>query len=563
MSFKLSAVLLAIMAMGLWFGASAQAVPFSTIYYDSSGDIFPNPERGFSAYRSSPLNVSDLQSLRNEAVSVVQRIYTIPQFVNDTLSSSFLQLVATDFQRAREGGVKLVLRFSYTNNINGADAPLDTILRHIGQLEPLLQENFDVIAYMEAGFIGAWGEWYYSSNGLNNTQDRRTVLFRLLDALPMQRMVCVRTPDYKRKIFNYYLPLSPEEAFNGTRRARTGAHNDCFLASETDFGTYLSNDIRGDKSFLNLDNRYVPQGGETCNPSPYSGCSNALVDLERMRWSVLNKDYHPVVLQGWVNQGCMEEIKRRLGYRFRLLEATLPDSLRPGATFNLQFSIVNDGWASPYNPRNLEVMLRNAQTGELYFLLTGEDPRFWMAGDTAVVSVQAGIPANMPSGAYTVFLNFPDPTALLHNRPEYSIRLANQNVWEDSTGFNSLLHELTVDPSAGGDLYGGEAFFKPIGELTPIKKKSAVIPREFELKGNYPNPFNGRTTIEFELFQPGQVLIRVYTTAGQSVQTLLNEKLLPGVYRIPFQPESLSSGIYLYRVVVNNASAVRSMVYVK
>jgi len=541
----------------------AQNSQLVTVYYDSSGAIFPNPERGFSAYRSTPLSLADLRDLRNEAVTVVQRIYTIPQFVNDTLSASFLQLVESDFQKAREGGVKLVLRFSYTDNINGVDAPLDTILRHIGQLEPLLQENYDVIAYMEAGFIGAWGEWYYSSNGLNNTQDRRTVLFRLLDALPVERMVSVRTPDYKRKIFNNNQPLTPQEAFNGTRRARTGAHNDCFLASETDFGTYLDNNIEGDKNFLNLDNRYVPQGGETCNPSPYSGCTNALIDLKRMRWSVINKDYHPAVLQGWVNQGCMDEIKRRLGYRFRLLEATLQDSVKPNGIFQMQISIVNDGWASPYNPRNLEIMLRNEQNGNLYYLLTNEDPRFWMAGDTVQVTVEGGIPGEIPLGSYEVLLNFSDPTPTLHNRPEYSIRLANLNVWEDSTGFNSLLHSIVIDPAAGGDVYIGNDYFQPIGGVTPIKKSELYFPKQFKLKGNYPNPFNGKTIIEFDLYSYNQVRIIIFNTSGQRVVTLLEEELQPGNYKIPWQPEKLSSGIYFYRITVNENSQTRPMIYVK
>jgi len=79
------------------------------------------------------------------------------------------------------------LRFSYTNNQIGADAALDTILLHISKLKPILQKNYVVIIYVEGGFVGAWGEWYYSSHHLYNTNDRRTVVFALLDALPQKR----------------------------------------------------------------------------------------------------------------------------------------------------------------------------------------------------------------------------------------------------------------------------------------------------------------------------------------------------------------------------------------
>ncbi len=540
----------------------AQSPPFTVIEYDSSGALFPNPERGFSAYRSSPITLSFCQQLRNQNVAVIQRIYTIPQFVHDSLSASFLNLVQNDFQVAREGGMKLVLRYSYTNDINGDDAALDTILLHISQLEPLLQQNYDVIAYMEAGFIGAWGEWYYSSHGLNNTNARRTVLYALLDALPVDRMAAVRTPGYKRAIYNHNDPLTPEEAFTGIKRARTGAHNDCFLASWSDYGTYT--DTLVDKTFLNLDNRYVPQGGETCAPSEYSGCANALRDLRRMRWSVLNKDYHPTVLQGWVNEGCMEEVRQRLGYRFRLLQAAIQDSVRPEGAFNLSFSIANDGWASPYNPRNLEIILRHTQSGQIYYLLTEDDPRFWMAGDTASVSLEAGIPNDMPPGTYEALLHFADPIPGLHNRPEYAIRLANENTWEATTGYNALLHTVVVDPSAGGNLYTGNQYFQLFTGSTPIATNpQPYMANDFELKGNYPNPFNGETVIVFALRRRGKVQIDVFDIQGKHVQLLYQNDLPPGEHQISWQPQNLSSGVYIYRVRLNDYSQYGKMHYVK
>lgn len=540
----------------------AQSPPFTVIEYDSSGAIFPNPERGFSAYRSTPITLSFCQQLRNQNVAVIQRIYTIPQFVSDSLSASFLNLVQNDFQAAREGGMKLVLRYSYTNDINGDDAALDTILLHISQLQPLLQQNYDVIAYMEAGFIGAWGEWYYSSHGLNNTNARRTVLYALLDALPVDRMIAVRTPGYKRAIYNHNDPLTPEEAFTGIKRARTGAHNDCFLASWSDYGTYT--DTLVDKTFLNLDNRYVPQGGETCAPSEYSGCANALRDLRRMRWSVLNKDYHPTVLQGWVTEGCMEEVRRRLGYRFRLLQAAIQDSVRPEGAFNLSFSIANDGWASPYNPRNLEIILRHSQSGQIYYLLAEEDPRFWMAGDTASLSIEAGIPNDMPPGTYEALLHFADPSPGLHNRPEYALRLANENTWEAATGYNALLHTVVIDPSAAGNLYTGNQYFQLFTGSTPIAANpQPYVANDFELRGNYPNPFNGETVIAFALHRRGKVQIDVFDLQGKHVQLLYQNDLPPGEHQISWQPQNLSSGVYLYRVRLNDDSRYGKVHYVK
>lgn len=431
----------------------------TTINYEPTDEIFFNPERGFSAAISSSLTKYFIDNIKSQNVSVVQRIYTIPQFNDKELSQDFLNSVVEDFNTARENGVKLVLRFSYTNDQNGEDAPLDIILRHIEQLKPLFQEHFDVIAYIEAGFIGAWGEWYYSSNNLNNTEDRRTVLFALLDALPKDRCVVIRTPDYKRKIFEDETPLTIEEAYTGTRISRTGAHNDCFLANETDYGTYVWNDIEGDKDYLNQDNMFVPQGGETCCDCGFAGCDNALEDLARMHWSVLNKDYHPDVLARWENEGCMDEVKRRLGYRFELINAVIPDGIKPGGIFNLNFTIYNDGFASPYNPRNLEVVIENSATGEKYRLLTNEDPRFWFSGDTTQVEVIGGIPQDLPEGNYKTYLFLPDPIDSLHDKPDYAIRLANKDVWVDSLGFNSLSHSILISNEISGEDYSGENYF--------------------------------------------------------------------------------------------------------
>ena len=433
----------------------------TTIDYTKTDSLFFNPERGFTSQRSSALSSTLINSLKSQNISVIQRIYTIPQYHDKPLPESFLALVQSDLNTARENGIKLVLRFSYTNNQDGADAALDTILLHISQLKPILRKNYDVILYMEAGFIGAWGEWYYSSHHLNNTNDRRTVLYALLDALPQNRCVLVRTPDYKRKILGDNNPLTIDEAYNGSYKARIGAHNDCFLASATDYGTYLDNDIEGDKTYLNLDNRFVPQGGETCCDCGFDGCTSAITNLNRMHWSILNKDYHPDVYNRWINEGCMEEIKRRLGYRFSLIDAAISDSIKPKGIFHAEISIRNEGFASPFNPRNLEVILRNKNDNEKYRLITSEDPRFWFSGDSININITGGIPDNVPDGQYETFLFLADPEITLHDNPSYAIRLANKNTWEDSTGYNSLLHTIFISKNASGQNYSGDKYFEP------------------------------------------------------------------------------------------------------
>lgn len=542
-----------------------QLLPQSTITYPGTDEIFSNPERGFSAYRSNPITISFINTLKPLNVTVIQRIYTIPQYNDIPLPESFLNTVQTDLNTARLGGVKVVPRFSYTNNQNGEDAALDTILLHINQLAPILQENYDVITYVEAGFIGAWGEWYYSSHNLNNTNSRRTVTYALLDALPLKRNVVVRTPDYKRKIFQINTPLDSLEAFSGTRRSRVGAHNDCFLADATDYGTYVYNDIEGDKNYLNQDNRYVPQGGETCCDCGYAGCSNSLVDLARMRYSVLNKDYHPSVLSRWVTEGCMDEVKRRLGYRFELLEATISDSIKPSGIFNLNFQITNKGFASPFNPRNFEIILRDNSNNHKYRLVTDVDPRFWMAGDTMFVNVTGGIPANMSEGNYSAYLFLADPEYRLHDNPDYAIRLANSNVWEDSTGYNSLNHSIIISNNAGGEVYTGSDYFELYSGVSDVESENPIKPEDYKVDV-YPNPFNGTTTIVFNINPDEIIEAQIFDGIGRLVRTFN-----PGDYSsnkifwnaTDKNSKSVSSGLYLFTLRTKEKLFTKKMLLLK
>ena len=554
-------------AVGLVLVLGAGLLPPSTwsqtqVVYEASNDFIANPERGFSAFRNQPLSEGFLADLQVQQITVVQRIFTLPQFADRPFSAAFLEEVAGDFNRARQGGVKLVLRFSYTDDIDGADAPLSVVVGHIDQLEPLLRAHADVIAYVEAGFIGAWGEWYYSTHGLNNTQDRRAVLLRLLKALPPQRMAAVRTPDYKRRIFTVVEPLDRAEAFSGLPRARTGAHNDCFLASATDFGTY--GDIEADKGYLAQDNRFVPQGGETCNPSAFSDCAHALADLARMRWSVLNKDYHPRVLEGWVEGGCMDEVRRRLGYRFRLDEAVLPDSIGPGQAVRLELVLENEGWASPYNPRAVALLLRHGPSGVLYRLPLDEDPRLWMPGESARIQVEAGLPTTAPPGAYDMLLHLPDPATSLRRLPAYALRLANPGVWEADSGYNNLLHRLLVDGGKSGAAYAGERFFQPFDQRsTWTGQAGGAAPVHPALDDNFPNPFNPRTHIAYTVHRSGRVRLAVYDVLGRSVGTLFEGFQKAGQYSVDFAPAGLGSGLYLYRLEIDDWTATKKMIYIQ
>jgi hypothetical protein len=438
----------------------------SEISYIASNNKFPNPERGFYKYTESNLgsnptmlNENILRGYRTQNISLIYRIFYLKSFRDKALSQEALNQVDTDMSTLRKSGLKCVLRFAYSGQETEPDAPLDIILQHLDQLRPVFEKNADVIAVLQAGFIGAWGEWYYSSNNLKNSGVRKIILDKMLDVLPARRMIQLRTPAYKTDYLQKNTALSKAEAFSETKAARIGHHNDCFLASTTDYGTYAN--IEVEKKYIGDEGVYLPVGGETCPPDGIApaDCAKAESEMRRLRWSFLNEDYYQGVINNWITQGCMDNIIKELGYRFVLLSGTYTDKIAPEGTLTIQLKVTNAGYGSPYNPRKVEFILKNVQTSQLYVAEVDEDPRFWRPLTETVVSETIGIPKDMPSGTYDLFLNLPDPEPQLYANPDYSIQLANENVWIKESGYNNLLQQITIG-NFPSEVYKGEVYFK-------------------------------------------------------------------------------------------------------
>ncbi len=429
------------------------------VSYTEDQSNFSNPERGFYGQLESgsgtnaldPLTKITLDGLKAKNITMVRRLYSMTTFRNSSISNSFLEHIQKDMDVVRANGFKIILRFAYTFNEPEPwnDAPESVILAHIEQLKPILQNNVDVIAMMEAGFIGRWGEWHTSSNKLDKMPHQKNILFKLLETLPKSRAVLVRTQQYKKNIFGKSEALNESEAFSQSNIARTGHHNDCFLASDDDWGTYFPFDspsLELQKKYLNQENKFVPQEGETCNcNSPRSDCASAVKELANLRWSGVNKDYIGCVLDSWVNQGCYTEIAKKLGYRFRLINAEIPKSINTESTFNVKFKIKNDGFASPYNAHTSELVFRNKATGNIHVIDLKLDIRKWLPDLNEIdQNINLALPKSIPSGEYDLFLHFADPEPSLRKNPAYAIRLANQNTWEASTGYNFLQASVVV-----------------------------------------------------------------------------------------------------------------------
>ncbi|HRE39850.1 MAG TPA: T9SS type A sorting domain-containing protein [Ignavibacteria bacterium] len=89
------------------------------------------------------------------------------------------------------------------------------------------------------------------------------------------------------------------------------------------------------------------------------------------------------------------------------------------------------------------------------------------------------------------------------------------------------------------------------------------ILKEFKLYQNYPNPFNPYTNIEFNLNKPGFVNLKIYDLNGKEISELLNQFKPSGNYKLNFNSESLTSGMYFYKLNVNGLSDTKKMIIIK
>jgi hypothetical protein len=300
---------------------------------------------------------------------------------------------------------------------------------------------------MQAGFIGAWGEWHSSTNGLDNTEDRNDIIDALLNALPSHRQVQIRTPMYKQAFVGD--PISADEAWTTSPNARLGHHNDCFLASASDLGTYAS-PVEDWAGYVAHDGQYTAIGGETCALyEPKTNCDAAVAEMEKLHFSYLNAQYNTSVLDIFEAEGCADEINRRLGYRFALDKVSHSESVAPGGELGLEVELHNSGFASPYNARPVEIVLTNGSVRHTV-RLSGHDARRWAAGEQVTLRAKLRVPADLAAGTYTVALRLPDESNNLASDARYAIRFANDGTWDESTGDNVLTRSLVIDASAPG-----------------------------------------------------------------------------------------------------------------
>jgi hypothetical protein len=406
--------------------AAERTVTFQPLQQD-----IVNPERGFYRFLKffHEFTDEDLAVQRQEGVSLVFAPIKLDDFRDRDLTPEFLRALEQQFAKVQRAGLKVIFRVTYNfpdgefDYLDAKDASLAQVKRHISQLAPVLEKNRDLIAVMQTGFIGAWGEGHTSSNKLDTAENKRAVIKELLEKLPKSLQILWRYPG---DLFEWQ-----DTKLEGVERV--GLHNDCFMSSPTDVGTYDEDPekraIQRARAAATSKNTFYVV--ETCAAQPKGvriDCKSILREGPEFHITSINREYNLAFIKSWKKKGCYAEIEKSMGYRLRLVSASFD------VDGTLEITITNDGWAKPMSPRALQVAWRNADGIEIVETLTTDiSAEFASAKE---ISVKAKLsPSTREACIFAA-----DPSPRLSNDPRYAIRFANADerakgqIWEQDKG---------------------------------------------------------------------------------------------------------------------------------
>lgn len=91
-------------------------------------------------------------------------------------------------------------------------------------------------------------------------------------------------------------------------------------------------------------------------------------------WSFISATWYEPIIDPWKAEGCYGEIARRLGYRFSLVQSVIPEQVSQEGRLRLCFTLKNEGFATLFNPRPVQIVLGSRASQAVYSLSVKADP---------------------------------------------------------------------------------------------------------------------------------------------------------------------------------------------
>ena len=177
--------------------------------------------------------------------------------------------------------------------------------------------------------------------------------------------------------------------------------------------------------------------------------------------------------------------------------------------------------------------------------------------------VEETVSLHLRKTGYPEFVVYPFPLAEPSVRPTSGLyRYALGDRYQGQT----IRFIITAEDSSGNIIryprdISHEYFLSPVHDIITITER--VIPDIFVLHQNFPNPFNDRTVIRFELPEDDHVTVKVYDLLGRQIASLTNAFFLAGVHEVTWQPSVHASGLYFYTIRYGTRLETGKMIYLR
>lgn len=424
-----------------------------------STEVIRNPDRGFYKLVQRELNngkedfndfIEEIKDIAKEDtdVSIISFQLNLKKFVtgNTPISSSKIEDINKYFSIMREYGYQVIFRVVYDSEGKENPEPeFETILTQMNQLKSVYQENQDILLVIEAGYLGSYGEWH-SGKYDTSIENKNKIIDKLLEIVPESVQINLRRPRYITEYIGSNQTVTEENAYSSERIARLGLHNDGYLASETDLGTYEKSERSQSILWQEKQTLYTLFGGESQNKdSDYTDLDNAISDMNIRHCAYLNKTYDREVKEKWRNsiykgedtlyngENGYKYIQNHLGYRLVLQDSSI-EILNGNIVTNLK--IENVGFGNIVRKKQIEIILQS--DNNLYTIESDLDIRKCINEKVYILNIIESLPNNIEADNYNVFVNIKEPYETLNENDNYKIKFANINIWNEEVGGNYI-----------------------------------------------------------------------------------------------------------------------------
>lgn len=398
------------------------------------------------------------------------------------LDDTFFRAWDKTLQNCYNNGCMVALRFRYDDEgkDNPEPASFEQVLHHIEQLKNsgLFEKYSDIIAFVECGFVGKWGEMH--GGKYTSVQHKAQVLEALLQAVPAPIPVTVRTPD----IFAEWAgitraELSDRELIDSLSESkytsdiqknkdRIGLFDDGYMGSNSDLGTYANREI--ETNWLSVQTLTSYFGGEFSGNIDFAKQydtylpENSIPEMYKTHLSYINsnifnlyKDYtfsteydiNNSNNSAYYGQTVFQFIRDHIGYRFVIRDSKLTETVGQGEDIQVNFKVENTGFANVIPQVQSYVLLE--KDGIFTYAAADIDCRQWLSCTETENTLNITLPDCLPAGNWNIYLKLSMGTPIdILNMNSRSIRFANDDVWNPSLGANRLGTVNVIENSNNG-----------------------------------------------------------------------------------------------------------------